>query len=393
MGHRFPFLVNTTAAFLLLSTSGLAQPEQQKEWSFEDGKFPADLLRSGTSSDAFVQVVDVAGIPELQSSARPGTAKVGQYVLALRASTSGPAMFGALVEQPLEREQLGKDSTAIFEADFFVPGTGELPNVALLAAEPVGADAEGAVSVSSSFYRFGLRSNSAVYFSHLVLGEDKPVVYVQDENVLTSQAKSGWHRFTLAFVGTKQIRFFVNGQECSFSPMEKPELSMVRLGVLLAETRKTYDCYVDNLSMRVTTDGQLPVISHSGSDPSPRIPDSVGSNGNSPSLAPPEWLEPVEAWQEAQRLQRPLLLYFHDPQSAIAARLEKTMQSDEKAKQFLARHSLAKVDLARIEGKELARKYGVYRIPTLLIISPDAQSSSRATFKQGDTWDELVSRL
>ena len=41
----------------------------------------------------------------------------------------------------------------------------------------------------------------------------------------------------------------------------------------------------------------------------------------------------------------------------------------------------------------IASKYEVFRVPTFLLIAPDAQDNKRAVFRKGQTWEEFSSQL
>jgi hypothetical protein len=116
-------------------------------------------------------------------------------------------------------------------------------------------------------------------------------------------------------------------------------------------------------------------------------------------IKPPEiemfngWLEPQSAWAQAQQKKQQMLLFFYSPDVAMAEKLNKLMESDSTALSFLAKAAAARVNIKDSAGEAVAKSYGVYKVPTLLLISPDAKSYKKITPDVIDTWPALENQL
>jgi hypothetical protein len=209
----------------------------------------------------------------------------------------------------------------------------------------------------------------------------------------------GWHRFALVFVGPKTIRCYVDGQETSFSPFEEGSLRKLQVGIMLADGKRKYDAYADNLSIQMSTeDAPIPQSPYSYLWKADSSAQSNGvaktrSSGTGSSGSGVWQADAAAAWKKAQQEQKPFLLYFHAPGSPNSEKLGGIVDTDPKAKEFLAKHVCARIDVNQLQGGTIAANYQIFKVPTLLVFSSDGKNVTRATFGRDDTWDSLVAKL
>lgn len=113
----------------------------------------------------------------------------------------------------------------------------------------------------------------------------------------------------------------------------------------------------------------------------------------SQGTAPVKWLSPTNAWADSQARKVAMLLVFHSPTVEQAATLNKMLDSQSNARDFLGKYACSRVDVSTVSGQAIARKYQVFRVPTLLLIAPDAKSYKRVTPAATDSWDEIQTEL
>jgi hypothetical protein len=80
------------------------------------------------------------------------------------------------------------------------------------------------------------------------------------------------------------------------------------------------------------------------------------------------WLPYYDAEFESQRTGRNLLIYFHTPQARLCRELEDSVFQNPSFAPIAQRHTLTRVNAA--ENRELAVTFGVYRVPTVVIVDP-----------------------
>ena len=73
--------------------------------------------------------------------------------------------------------------------------------------------------------------------------------------------------------------------------------------------------------------------------------------------------------------------------------INQILATDPAAKEYMAKHACARVDVNQLEGGSIAKKYQIFKVPAFLVIAPDAQSSTRSLPGQGATWQQVASDL
>lgn len=388
------------AALLTLGAVAPAQYQVHQWFNFEEGTVPSSALQIGLPQNLeVVKLSSVAGMPPAFHTGKAAE-ETGQYAVRLRSAPDRNIIpsfaTGLATDIVLDRDRLGARGTALFQADFFVPAGGDLPSIAVLAMEPPKDAVNGRVEVAKTgFYRFGFTKGKSLYFSSVLPGKANAAVFHQDPALLQQIPAPGWHRFAIMLEGADKIRCYIDGRETAFSPITEPTLRKLVVGVMLADRERSYDAYVDNLSIQESA--ELSVL--------PESPYSDGwavkaSGATLATNAPPAlnlsrggWVGPVEAWRRAQSEQKPMLLYFALPGTPGTARLDEVFANDAAAQTFLSRHVATRIDVNQLQGGTIAKKYQVYKAPTLLVISPDARSYKRSVPGHNATWPSIESEL
>lgn len=377
------------------------------QWtSFENARLPQEVMLLGPDPGTNVQVVDFSSLSGMPEAFRSPTAvaETGRYGLRLRAAGPQRGTVGLAVGQVLDRDMLGEHGRAIYQADFFIPeGAGNLPSLAVLAAESHQEDGKPRVrhvaSVQRPFYRWGMTLGKSLYFSKYIPNDPQPPFYTKDAPLLDELPRPGWHRFAIVFDGPSEIRTYIDGRESRFSPLKMPDLRKLQVGVMLADGQRTYDAYVDNLSIQVSIEPlAIPPSPYTQGWRLPPGPTALRGNGTvaDASSAPAGqvvWQNPVDGWKQAQASKRPLLLYFHAPGAPECERFDGTISSDPEVRRFFAQHVAVRLDVTQVQASRIAQQYSVAKVPTLLVISPDASRHWRATVSSDQPWRELVKQL
>jgi hypothetical protein len=392
---------------VLLLSPAVVSGQYDLRWAnFEDGKFPDASQLVGVKSVDTVSVVDLDAVQKMPPEFRSGKAakETGKHGLHIKARPTEGQKFsytaGLTFGDPLDRDQLGENGRALYQADFFLPGgeAGDLPAIAVLAMEPV--EKGPAPKNPASYYRFGV-GDKRTYFSFMKPGLATAAVYKMDKQLLTLIPRPGWHRFAIVFEGPDTIRCFVDGREASFSPLNEPTLRKLSVGVLGAWRSITYDAYIDNLSTQFTSDvSDMPLSPYSADWTIPAGPASLRKAGSAAATAQPDsgtlpgqWLEPNGAWTAAQRDGKPFLMYFYAPGMGASSETDQIFRTDQRAQAFLARHACTRIDVNQYEGGTIAKKYSVFKVPTFIAVSPDGKAHRRTVFRKGNQWNMIESQL
>lgn len=389
-----------------LSLSSATAQYEVREWAnFEDGKLPANCLTIGGKVDQRLSVVSVdSATTQAPAFKNP---EVGTHVLRLESkpNPNDPTTYqlGIAIGDVLDRSKLGPKGRALFQADFYFEG-GLFPSLAVLAmAPPDNAVANNVPTIGKNFYRFGVTKNTQIYYSQFRPGDKNASVYEFDTPFVKQIPVPGWHRFALVCEGPSTIRCYVDGRETPFSPITDNSMKQIQVGLLLADSERSYVCYADNLSIQVSD--EAPALPASPYDANWKIQagsslkaKSAGANTSLPTAnvstaLASEWLSPVAAWNKARQDQKGLLLYFYAPGVSRVEKINEMLASDSAAKSYIARHACAKVDVNQLEGGSIAKKYGIFKVPTFLVISPDAKSYKKVSPSQNASWAQIEQQL
>jgi len=404
------FQLRPTALFagsllLMWATPAFSQYQVQQHATFDGGKIPDNAIKIGVEPDKTLTPVELSKVPGMPPAFRdPISAKeTGDYGLKISAiHTNSPPNTGMILAHTVDRDKFNERGRALYQCDFWVPGPGEpLPSVAVLATESSNLEQGKTLKdVKTAFYRFGMTLGNKIYFSCVIPGQATASVYQQDEKLLASIPRPGWHRFAIVFEGSDTIRCYVDGREASFNPIKESTIRKLTVGVFVADKQRSHDVFVDNMSIQTSDDA--PVLPNSPYTTgwtaaastkvgvAPVAPKPVVAASGGPPVA---WLEPSTAWQRAQAQKVPMLLYFTAPGIPATTRIERMMETEPAAREFLSKHSPAWIDLNQLQGGAIAKQYGVYKVPSFLVIAPDAKSYKRSTPSSSDNWAKIASDL
>lgn len=403
-----------SALFLSIIISQSAHAQYKLYWwtNFEDQKLPNGYVPYGQNFKDFIRISELNTAARIIPHIRDEQfiKETGQYSLCL---ISNPKVIKEAVEYAvglgvgviLDREKLGESGKALYQADFFMPAPPEaLPNLAVLATEPT---PPGSLW-PSAMYRFGITKNtqgkSLVYFSRVDTSAAGAKVFKQDPDLVNKLPRPGWHRFAIIFEGQSKIRCYIDGHEPSFSPFNEPDLKKLHVGIMLADKGYTYTCYVDNLSIQWTAeDVPLPDSPYASSWNAQAATPSTGSpmffqdymkdNKLKVDLGNLAWVEPEEVWGKAAQTNKPALVYFYAPKVANTLNLNQIIETNSAAKSELSKYILTKIDVNQLQGNVYAEKYGIFKVPTIIMFSPQGAELKRALFLKTDTWDTFAAKL
>ena len=448
-GCRFHRLPGISLAMLLAACAwGEFRPYQMAD--FEDGRLPESTDPFGVDISSTLKIANLPLITSMPPDFRDGIAApvVGSYGAGIQSKPDpedrSTHQRGFSIGVLLDRDKLGANGRALYQADFYLPPTNvpeQAPCIAILALDPT---VSGSASTSSpmsglpkAFYRFGIsrRKTATLYFSCVMPGAETAPVYEQDTKLFGAIPRPGWHRFAMLFTGNEEIRCYLDGKEPRFSPIKDSRLRKLKLGVMLADALHSYECYVDNLTILWSMDDSplppspfvaswanvslqtpatamaapavpaavsvampsLPPPPATTPPPLPPAPATVPVIDIPPPLpvatAPLVWLEPAAAWAQAQKNRQHFLLFFFSPADAASARLDGLLDDNLAARTVVQSCSKAKVDVTRQTGLDIAKGYKIPAVPTMIIFTPDGSEVGRATFTAGDTWESFAARL
>jgi len=366
------------------------------QWeNFESGKIASNSSPIGAGFENRVRVIEYSSIPNPpQGLYTPDGAKeLGKYGLAIQVDAENPVL-GLGVGVILRREELGASGRALVQADFFIPDSSHpVPSLGVLAMEPMTADQRE----PELFYRFGCTKNRDYYFSLVQKDAAEAPLYKFDRDFRARIPRSGWHRYQIVFEGPTKVRCFVDGKEAPFSPVEDTRLGRFQVGILAAERDTAYTCYADNLSIQWTPeDAPLPDSPYAASwGDAPVTLQAQGTvlSAQRAGAAPVQWQDPEAAWQRSQATKAPLLVYFYAPRVPNTQHLNRLIDSTPAAQAFLSRHALAAIDVNQLQGGTYAKQFGVFRVPTLILLDGSGQEVRRVIYDQTQTWPMVEAAL
>lgn len=395
----------------LLTTNATAQ-YQVTDWaSFEEGGFPKNGKLFGLEPSKFVSVIEYSKMPGMPPQfSNPKIAKeIGRYGMLLKGTggkedPANPHLIGLTIGGIVDRDQLGANGRTIYQCDFFVPTVDRLPAIAVMASDATAVGPDGG---PITFYRFGFHMKERLYFSFVTnysygknIKQEAVPVYQSDKSMFASIPKPGWHRMAVVFEGSSRIRCFVDGRETSFSPLEEPKLRKLAIGIM--HTSREGDSIIDNLSIQTTTDANVMPVSPYSDGWTIVAGSKDKASGQVSQVAPVAlaapvhedmWVDQGVAWTTAQQQKKPLFICFYAPGVAACEEVNKILGTDPGATSLLKRCVCTRIDVNQLQGGLAARQYNVFKVPTLFLISPDAKTYKRTTFRKGSTWAQVAAEL
>lgn len=368
--------------------------------NFEKNKMPDSAVMLGNYYQKSLNVVDYSNVPNMPPQFHGGSyaREVGNYGLQLKGH---PDIYIAGVADNivLDRDRLGQRGRALYQADFYMPMPDKpFPSLAVLAMEPLPPDKQ----TPQVFYRFGFTRNRFLYFSMVVSGEEEARIFVNDTEFMNSIPRPGWHRFAIVFEGPNVIRCYIDGKEPSFSPLDESTIRRMQVGILLAERDDEYMCYVDNLSIQWTPEDvpipQSPYLFSWGEGvpdqrSRPFQPVTSAQTPDASSTNKIQWYETSSGWSLSQSTKRPMFVYFHAPNVPAVQKLDRIFQSNPSAISLVNQYVPIKIDVNQLAGGDLARKFRIFKYPTVVILNHLGKETDRAIFGSFDTWDSFSGKF
>ncbi len=388
--NTMQFLIRLTwlgaAMCLVLCANTVHAQYRVYAWeSFEEGRLPQSLFMGHFANEQTVRVLDYRH-PNLPRAMRRGISPVetGQFGVIFRPI---PDRNHLSIVSPvsLDRNRIGREGRALYQADFYLPPEGEyMPTTALLAQ--VVQDG----STTYRFYRFGILEGGTQVFFSFTNNTPEPVLYLSQPTSQLPLRRPGWHRFQIIFKGQNEVYCAIDGKPTSFSPINEPTLRRLNAGIMVttAEPRRQPVMVADNLSIQWTAqDVPIPESPWLMEMPDANRPNrSFLDAGNTVF-----WMnDPRQSWQRARSQRRPILTLFYTPNAGPYRYLRRITPMDDETEALLNRFVLLKVDVNQLGGGSLAQRYQIVRLPTLVVIGSDGREKSRLPIAADNTqWSEV----
>jgi len=395
--NALTIILLVSLVFVFCIPSASAQYQLYRWANFEDGKIHKGSMTLGDFPHSSIKVIDFNQLRNMPREFHTGLAanETGRYGLWLKGDPN-IWITGLADGVVLDRDKLGMTGRALYQADFFIPSDGlYLPSIAVLAMEPLSPGE----TTPRSFYRFGLSKNVFLYFSHVVIDEETARIFKQDKAFISKIPRPGWHRFAIVFEGVSNIRCYIDGHEPDFSPVEESSLRKLQVGIMLAERDTTYDCFVDNLSIQWTPEDvpipDSPFAYTWGGGASP--PSGTFLTNIRPSMQTSipaiQWLDAATAWERCKATQTPMLIYLYAPKIPATLKLNNMFDTNPAAQNFLKRYVLVRMNVNQYQGGHMAKKFGVFKVPTVIIMDTSQRILGQGIFSNMDTWQSFSQKL
>jgi hypothetical protein len=377
---------------LLIAVTGSRASAQQyrvHSWeSFESGTIPETIVRFHHSDETTVRPLNLRS-PGIPREANSGTANLecGQFALGFFPTTDSNHL-SIFTPDSLDRNQLGENGHALYQADFYLPADGtSIPTISLLAQ----VIEEG--SGKYKFYRFGILEGGEQIFFSFTNNAAQPEIYENQKTEDLNLARPGWHRFQIIFLGRDQIYCAIDGQMTSFSPITEATHQVLNAGIMVTSATPGKSAVADNLSIQWTAqEAPLPI--------SPWL--SQVADTNAPNTSPLEsgksviWLnDPTKAWETVRQQKRPLMIKFYSPNIRPYEYTKQIIPNNQEAYDLFNQYILLEFDANQLNGGKMAEKFNVSRIPSFVILDPNTgQETNRiVVINQKTTWKEFKENL
>jgi hypothetical protein len=396
---------------LLIGGQALGQGQYQVfAWeNFESGQFPGSLEMAFSADRSSVYVVPY-NAPGMPPGILEGIAEVECGKFGLRFDATPDKRFLSVVNQSiLDRRLLGTQGKALYQADFYFPPEGyDVPNCAVLATVKSVQGAE----TSWRNYRLGILDGNKVYFSYTdgLKKKGEPVMYKQQTLSEGTLQRPGWHRLQIIFDGQENILCSLDGKATSFSPVVEPTLVQLQAGLMVTVPEgATMTAIADNLSIQWTNE-DLPLPDSPWAGGASTASYATMYQGVQPTVAAAaptapgaasaadtgqiNWLlSPTQGWEVAQAQGKPVLVLLYTPYARYYQELERIFSTDAEARRLVNQFVPVRVDANQLIGGTLAQQFGIFRVPTFLVMGLDSQEKGRVTFDANTPWATVAGQL
>lgn len=376
------FRLFLSLATLLLASNAPAQFRVHSWLNFEEPALPSALTAGHEADNETVRVFPFNQAPAIIPSEPVLQQELGNRGLLFQTDDVRRhlTVYDSL---SLDRTKLGASGQALYQADFFLPAAGEpIPNVSLLAAVK-----RPDQSASYSFYRFGIKAGGdSVFFTFADDSSSEPLMYYQQPISELDLKRPGWHRFQIVFTGQNQIECVIDGKKTSFSPITENTHKVLSAGMMITSSEPRAQALVDNLSIQWTNQKAPLPISPWDREASNRAQLSTGSPFDSNI-----WMnDPSKAWALGQSWQKPVLVFFYAPQSETYQNLLKIHPNGANPQSLFSDYVAVRVNTNQLNGGRLAQKFGIYRIPSFMIMNTDGSEKGRLIYNpKTSDWNEI----
>lgn len=406
-----------STAFLGVILIFLMSPAQAQfrvfSWeSFESGQIPATLRMGHDSDETNLKVFDYSSMTQIPGMVTPQS-QDELYRYGLQFNSVPKKRFLSVVDHlTLDRQLLGANGKALYQADFFLPADmSKMANTAVLAV--VNQPEKG--KNLYQFYRLGIMNTGKVYFSY-AKDTPQPIQYLQEDIDSLKLERPGWHRFQIIFEGQSRIHCAVDGKFTKFSPIEEPNLRYLNAGIMVvgALEAESESAVVDNLSIQYTNEnvplpdspwlgavtgsllGGGPAVSRPGmggptataNTPRPGT-SAAGSGATATAPSSLSWMSnPDEAWEASRAQNKSLLILFYAPRVRTFDAFQKILADNPSSQGMLAKYTLLQVDVNQLRGGTLAQKFNIFKVPTVIVMENGVEVR-RFTMRNNSTWADI----
>lgn len=371
-------------AILCLAATALAQYQVHTWESFESGSLPPEMILLFRSKPENTKVVDYTTLGDPDILKGIAATECGRYGVEFR-TIEADRFLSIVSPVSLDRRQLGDKGKALYQADFYIKGPAEVTQTVAVAA--ITSTEKAKIEPGKdiwTLYRLGMLQNQKTYFA-FANAKPQPDIYLHQPLSGLMTTIEGWHRFQLVFEGQTNIHCSIDGVPTAFSPVAEPTFSILQPGIMVTSPAdKPYVCYIDNLSIQWTMDEAAPLPQ------SPWVATSADPNSAAGGSSLNWFTNPEEAWATAATTKHPVLMMLYDPSSLAYQELSNnTFRSNPAAQESLRRFTLLRVDVNQLRGGVLSRQFGVFRVPTFIVVGFDGQEKAKLEANKNPSWAEI----
>ncbi len=368
----------------MLSAPAWAEFKIHSKEDYESGQFKSGVQYLFQAGRFNTRVISYDSIQDVDLKQGIAGEVCGDY--GIEFSTSPSQRFLSVVSPTkLNRELLGDNGAALFQADIFVPAGVSASHSAAVATFNDTDDKPIETGASIwNLYRLGSVENSKAYFS-FTDGGASAKIYLHEDIKTSEDLSGGWHRFQLLFVGQEEIYCYIDGIQTTFSPIIDGSLTNLRPGFFISSPQNApFKVYADNLTIMWSKNAQTPVPAP------PWITDEEKVEASSV-----EWLvDPIIAQRKSYESGKPLLYLFCNPSSVGYQELTNNIfRSNDEAQTLLSEFILLRVDINEKRGQQMARDMSIDRVPSILVQGTNDEEKARFTMDSNPTWNEISDPL
>lgn len=214
------------------------------------------------------------------------------------------------------------------------------------------------------YYRFGY-GDSSIYFHYFDGSNFTESLF--DPQLASQLRIPGWHTFSMRFDGPAKIFCYVDGKQTFFTPVRQSDVNLFRLGALGWDRQRFRPILADDF--KVILHSEPPKEGASGADTGPTDTQPQGQ-GQSPfftqNTGQINWFtDTSKAVAKARGTGRKFLVLFYLPGQPQTSMVEQNLSDPS------VRNTVSQLVPVKLNGKVyqgVAKRYGIYKYPTLIVI-------------------------